>query len=95
MRNEPNFQKVKRVVTQVLTRNYNEKLTMDSWSKRTQTNPILSAEALAKADKPASMSEARRALFQTADKRYSSSGKQEDVFLLKRTAIAVKILLKT
>ncbi len=43
MRNEPNFQKVKRVVTQVLITNYNEKLTMDTWSKRTQTNPIYPA----------------------------------------------------
>jgi len=40
MRNEPNFQKSQVVVTQVLTRNYNEKRAMDTWSKRTQTNPI-------------------------------------------------------
>ena len=42
MRNEPNFQKAKKVVRQVLTTNYNEKWTLDTWSKRTQTKPILS-----------------------------------------------------
>jgi hypothetical protein len=40
MRNEPNFQKPKIFVTAIITTNYNEKLTMDTWSKRTQTNPI-------------------------------------------------------
>jgi hypothetical protein len=43
MQNEPNFQKSQMVVTQVVTTNYNEKPTMDTWSKRTQTNPILPA----------------------------------------------------
>jgi len=46
MRNEPNFQKVKRVVTQVLTTNYNEKWIMDTWSKRTQ--PTLSKRSASK-----------------------------------------------
>jgi len=41
MRNEPNFSKSQMVATLLKTTNYNEKLTMDTWSKRTQTNPIL------------------------------------------------------
>ena len=43
MRNEPNFQKSQMVVTLVKTMSYNEKCKMDTWSKRTQTNPILPA----------------------------------------------------
>jgi hypothetical protein len=43
MQNEANFQKSQVVVTQVLTTNYNEKCKMDTWSKRTQTKPILPA----------------------------------------------------
>jgi hypothetical protein len=31
------------VVTSVLTRNYNENPTLDTWSKQTQTKPILPA----------------------------------------------------
>jgi endonuclease/exonuclease/phosphatase family metal-dependent hydrolase len=42
MRNEPNFQKSQMFIKAVTTTNYNEKLTMDTWSKRTQTKPILS-----------------------------------------------------
>jgi len=41
MRNEPNFQESQMFITVVSTRNYNEKQTMDTWLKRTQTNPIL------------------------------------------------------
>jgi hypothetical protein len=43
MRNEPNFPKSQMVVTLVLTTNYNEKTTLDTWSKQTQTKPILPA----------------------------------------------------
>jgi hypothetical protein len=39
MQNEPNFQKSQMVVTLVLTTNYNEKQTMDTWSKQTQSKP--------------------------------------------------------
>jgi len=42
MQNKPNFSKSQVFITVVLTRNYNEKSTMDTWSKQTQTNPILS-----------------------------------------------------
>jgi len=52
MQNEPNFTNAKISITVVSTMNYNEKCTMDTWSERTQTNPILSTEALAKEDKP-------------------------------------------
>jgi hypothetical protein len=45
MRNEPNFQKSQMFITIVSTTNYNEKLTMDTWSKRTQSNPNLPAVA--------------------------------------------------
>jgi hypothetical protein len=40
MRNKANFQKSQMLVTQLNTKNYNEKWTMDTWSKQTQTNPI-------------------------------------------------------
>jgi hypothetical protein len=40
MRNKPNFQKSQMFITVVSTRNYNEKLMMDTWSKQTQTKPI-------------------------------------------------------
>jgi hypothetical protein len=43
MRNEPNFQKSQMFITVVSTRNYNEKCELDTWSKRTQTKPILPA----------------------------------------------------
>jgi hypothetical protein len=43
MQNEPNSQKSQMFITVVLTTNYNEKTTLDTWSKQTQTKPILSA----------------------------------------------------
>jgi hypothetical protein len=43
MRNKANFKKSQMVVTSVLTRNYNENPTLDTWSKQTQTKPILPA----------------------------------------------------
>ncbi len=43
MRNEPNFSKSQMFITLIRTTNYNKKWTMDTWSKRTQTNPILPA----------------------------------------------------
>jgi hypothetical protein len=39
MQNKANFQKSQMFITAISTTNYNEKLTMDTWSKRTQTNP--------------------------------------------------------
>ena len=45
MRNEPNFQKSQMIVTLAITIDYNEKSELDTWSKRTQTNPILPASA--------------------------------------------------
>jgi len=42
MQNEPNFQKSQMFITEMMTRNYNEKYTMDTWSKQTQSNPICS-----------------------------------------------------
>jgi len=45
MQNEPNFRKSQMFITAVSTRSYNEKCTLDTWSKRTQTNPILPAIA--------------------------------------------------
>src|SRR4030042_1221473 len=38
--NEPNFQKSQMFITTIQTMNYNKKLKMDTWSKRTQTKPI-------------------------------------------------------
>jgi hypothetical protein len=43
MRNEPNFQKSQMFITAVSTTNYNGKCKLDTWSKRTQTKPILPA----------------------------------------------------
>jgi hypothetical protein len=43
MRNKANFSKSQMFITQVLTSNYSEKLKLDTWSKRTQTKPILVA----------------------------------------------------
>jgi hypothetical protein len=45
MRNEPNFQKSQMLVTAISTMNYSEKMKLDTWSKRTQTKPILPAIA--------------------------------------------------
>ena len=42
MRNEANFPKSQMFITLIRTTNYNKKWTMDTWSKRTQTNPIYS-----------------------------------------------------
>jgi hypothetical protein len=41
MRNEPNLGQSQIFVTVVLTMNYNEKSKLDTWSKQTQTKPIL------------------------------------------------------
>ena len=54
MQNEPNFRKSRMFITVISTTNYNEKVALDSWSKRTQTNPNLSAVASAKEDLSAS-----------------------------------------
>ncbi len=43
MQNEPNFSKSQMFTTIVKKRNYSEKCTMDTWSKQTQTKPILPA----------------------------------------------------
>jgi hypothetical protein len=43
MTNEPNFQKSQIFITLISTTNYSEKSKMDTWSKQTQTKPILSA----------------------------------------------------
>ncbi len=42
MQNKPNLQKSQMFITAVKTTNYSEKLKMDTWSKRTQTNPTCS-----------------------------------------------------
>jgi hypothetical protein len=42
MRNEPNFQKSQMFITATVTMNCSEKMKLDTWSKRTQTNPIQS-----------------------------------------------------
>jgi ribonuclease HII len=41
MQNEPNFSKSQMFINLISTTNYNKKSTMDTWSKRTQTKPIL------------------------------------------------------
>ncbi len=43
MRNEPNLRQSQIFTTIVSTISYNEKLKLDTWSKRTQTKPILVA----------------------------------------------------
>ncbi len=43
MQNEPNFSKSQMFITIAITTNYSEKCKLDTWSKRTQTKPILSA----------------------------------------------------
>jgi hypothetical protein len=40
MQNKANFRKSQMFITAVSTTNYNEKMKLDTWSKRTQTNPI-------------------------------------------------------
>jgi predicted transcriptional regulator len=42
MQNEPNFQKSQMFITVVSTMSCNKKMKLDTWSKRTQTNPIYS-----------------------------------------------------
>jgi len=42
MQNKANFQKSQMFITVVSTTNYNKKMTLDTWSKRTQTKPIYS-----------------------------------------------------
>ena len=39
MQNEPNLRQSQIFITPITIRNYNEKCTMDSWSKRTQNKP--------------------------------------------------------
>jgi hypothetical protein len=39
MRNEPNFSKSQMFITAISTTNYSEKCKLDTWSKRTQSNP--------------------------------------------------------
>ena len=41
MQNEPNLRKSQMFITSMKTRDYNEKMKLDTWSKRTQSNPIL------------------------------------------------------
>jgi hypothetical protein len=48
MQNEPNFLKSQMFITAVPTMNYNEKVALDTWSKRTQTKPILPARVAGK-----------------------------------------------
>ena len=45
MQNKANFRKSQMFITVVLITNYNEKTKLDTWSKRTQTKPILPASA--------------------------------------------------
>ncbi len=42
MQNKANFQKSQMFITSMKTTNYNEKMKMDTWSKRTQSNPTRS-----------------------------------------------------
>jgi len=41
MQNKANFQKSQMFITVIMIMDYNEKLTMDTWSKQTQTKPNL------------------------------------------------------
>jgi hypothetical protein len=41
MQNKANFRKSQMFITLISTTNYNEKYAMDTWSKQTQTKPIL------------------------------------------------------
>jgi hypothetical protein len=43
MPNKANFQKSQMFITLIEIMNYNEKMKLDTWSKQTQTNPILPA----------------------------------------------------
>ena len=42
MRNKANFSKSQMFITLLKIRDYNEKMKLDTWSKRTQTKPIYS-----------------------------------------------------
>jgi hypothetical protein len=42
MQNEPNLSKSQIFIILISTTSYSEKCKLDTWSKRTQTNPILS-----------------------------------------------------
>ena len=46
MRNEPNFQKSQMFTTLMKAKDYNKKMKMDTWLKRTQTNPISNSYAI-------------------------------------------------
>jgi hypothetical protein len=43
MQNKANLSKSQMFITSINTVDYNEKIKMDTWSKRTQTKPILPA----------------------------------------------------
>jgi hypothetical protein len=45
MQNEPNLGQSQIFITSIKTTSYNKKTKLDTWSKRTQTKPILSAVA--------------------------------------------------
>jgi hypothetical protein len=45
MQNEPNLKQSQIFITSIKTMSYNEKSKLDTWSKRTQTKPILPAIA--------------------------------------------------
>jgi hypothetical protein len=48
MQNKPNFQKSQMFITVISTMNYSEKCKLDTWSKQTQTKPILPASTAGK-----------------------------------------------
>jgi hypothetical protein len=48
MQNEPNFSKSQMFITASVTMDCSEKMKMDTWSKRTQTKPILPARVAGK-----------------------------------------------
>jgi hypothetical protein len=46
MPNKANFQKSQMFITPVLTGNYSEKYKLDTWSKQTQSKPILTGSGI-------------------------------------------------
>jgi hypothetical protein len=46
MQNKPNFSKSQMFIIAIKTTNYSEKMKVDTWSKQTQSNPILSRRNL-------------------------------------------------
>jgi hypothetical protein len=48
MQNKANFPKSQIFITAMLTKNYNRKCKLDTWSKRTQSKPILPARVAGK-----------------------------------------------